>query len=127
MNTLRAAIFYAGVIFGLGFAFGTVRVLLLMPRLGPISATLIEVPLMLAASWLVCGWSVRRWGLPRRFSARVAMSAMAFALLMGAEVLLGRYCFERSSSAQIAALTAPEGLIGLGAQLGFALMPLARR
>ena len=127
MNTIRAAIFYASVTFGLGFAFGTIRMLLLTPRLGPISATLIEVPLMLAASLLICGWAVRRWNVSGSLSARAAMGVIAFALLVGAETLLGLYGFGRSLSDQIAGLTAPEGLIGLGGQLCFALMPAIRR
>lgn len=124
MNAHRAAIVYAGVIFGLGFLLGTLRMMLLAPWLGPVTATLIEVPIMLTASWLACGWAVRRWSVPQSFSARTVMGAIAFALLIGAEMLLGFYGFGRNWSDQIAALGAPEGLIGLGAQLGFALMPL---
>ena len=127
MNAVRAATSYAGLIFGLGFLFGTIRVMLLAPRLVPVTATLMEVPLMLAASWLVCGWAVRRWSVRWGFSTRAAMGAIALGLLIGAETLLGLYGFGRSWSDQAAALTAPEGLIGLGAQLGFALMPLVRR
>ncbi|WP_260436069.1 hypothetical protein [Burkholderia sp. Bp9143] len=39
--------------FAIGFALGTIRVLLLVSRLAETAAVLLEVPLLLAASWKV--------------------------------------------------------------------------
>ena len=38
---------------------GTVRVLVLAPRLRATEAVLLELPVMLAASWVVSGWLIR--------------------------------------------------------------------
>lgn len=124
---LRAGSVYFAVMFALGFALGTIRVVLLAPRLGAMTATLIELPVMLAASWFVCRWAVARWRVPWRPGARLAMGALAFALLIAAEIGLGILGFGRSAEAQIAAMLSPEGLAGIGGQLLFALFPLVRR
>lgn len=124
---LRAGSVYFAVMFALGFVLGTIRVVLLAPGLGAMTATLIELPVMLAASWFVCRWAVARWRVPWRPGARLAMGALAFALLIAAEVVLGTLGFGRSVGEQIAAMLSPEGLAGLAGQLLFALFPLARR
>lgn len=124
---LRAGSAYFGVMFALGFALGTIRVVLLAPRMGAMTATLIELPVMLLASWFVCRWAVARWRVPWRPGARLVMGALAFALLIAAEVALGILGFGRSIDDQIAAMLSPEGLAGVGGQLLFALFPLVRR
>ncbi|TAD74130.1 MAG: hypothetical protein EAY70_11640 [Sphingomonadales bacterium] len=47
---LRAAIAYWAVVFALGFVLGTIRVLWVIPLVGLIPATLIELPLILTGS-----------------------------------------------------------------------------
>lgn len=124
---MRAGSAYFTAMFALGFALGTIRVLLLAPRLGSMTATLVELPVMLAASWIACGWSVRRWRVPWRPRTRLAMGALAFALLIMAEVALGVFGFGRSIGGQIAAMLSPAGVAGIGGQLVFAAFPLVRR
>ena len=46
---LIAATIYFLMLFALGFVLGTIRVLFVAPMLGVLSATLLEVPLMLRA------------------------------------------------------------------------------
>lgn len=125
MAILRAATRYAAIVFAIGFLLGTVRVLLIAPRLGALGATLIELPVMLAASWIVCGRVLRRLPLSAP-GARLAMGAIAFVLLIGAEVALGVFGFGRTLPDQIAAMATPAGLAGLAAQIGFGLFPLLR-
>lgn len=62
-RVLKASFAYFGLIFALGFAVGTVRVLADVPSLGETGAVVLELPIMLAASWLVCGWLIGRFGL----------------------------------------------------------------
>ena len=52
----KAGALYAIVVFSIGFILGTIRVLLLLPRLGETTAVIVEAPIMLAASWFVCRW-----------------------------------------------------------------------
>jgi ABC-type uncharacterized transport system permease subunit len=117
---------YFLVMFALGFVLGTVRVLLLAPRLGEWSATFVELPVMLAISWVVCRWLVGRLGVPERATPRLVMGAVAFVLLMIAEVVLGTSLFDRSLSQQVQAMTGGPGLAGLLGQMVFAAFPLAQ-
>lgn len=114
-------------VFAIGFVLGTIRTLAITPRIGPVNSVLIEVPLMLGASWAITRWAIQRWEVPPRVSARLMMGAIAFAFLMTAEAMLGRLAFDQSVGQWWAGLTSPAGAIGLFAQLSFALMPLAQR
>jgi hypothetical protein len=58
MGSVKAAIGYFAVVFGMGFLLGTLRVLHIAPRLGEEFAVLIELPLMLAISWVACSWII---------------------------------------------------------------------
>lgn len=124
---IRAGIAAFAIVFAIGSVLGTGRVLLLAPQLGALAATVIELPMMLVASWLTVGWAVRRWRVPWRAGARLAMGATAFALLIAAETALGVFGFGRSLAEQLAAMTSPDGALGLAAQIAFALFPLVRR
>ena len=75
MRIAGAAAAYWAAVFALGFVLGTIRVLWLAPLIGLLPATALELPFMLAASWLVAGlviarfgwrgagrWRARRWG-----------------------------------------------------------------
>jgi hypothetical protein len=122
-----AASAYFAVVFACGFALGAVRVLAIAPRTGPTTAVLLELPLMLAVSWLACGWSVRTFDAPEGLGARLAMGLTALALLLAAEAGLAVLAFGQTLGAWIAALGAPPGLIGLAGQIAFALVPIAQR
>lgn len=120
----KAGIAYFAGMFALGFVLGTVRVLLLAPVLGDWGATFAELPVMLAISWIYCGWLLRRLAVPGAFGARLLMGAVAFTLLMIAEVLLGVGLFERTLPQQVGEMTSGAGLAGLVGQLAFAAFPV---
>jgi hypothetical protein len=61
----KAGALYAIIVFVIGFILGTIRVLLVAPRLGETTAVIIEAPIMLAASWFVCRWCVGRLSVRR--------------------------------------------------------------
>jgi hypothetical protein len=118
---------YFAIVFVAGFALGTVRVLVLEPRLGELAAGLTELPFILAIAWLTCGWVLLRFRVPPRNGARLLMGAVAFGLLILAEVVLSSLLFGRTSSEFLGSLTTPQGAIGLAGQALFGLMPLIRR
>jgi hypothetical protein len=120
---VTAAAAYFGIVFALGFVLGTVRVLAVAPRLGETAAVLIEAPLMLAASWIAARWCVRRFAVPARDAPRLAMGVTAFALLMGAELLLSVLVFGRTPAEHLAGYARTPGALGLAAQALFALAP----
>jgi hypothetical protein len=121
-SVLLAAAAYWATVFAFAFVLGTFRTLWLTPRLGDIAATLCELPLVLAASWLAARRITRRFGVSAP-GAALAMGLIAFALLMLAELALAQLLADQSPRQWAASLTTPAGLLGLAGQLGFALMP----
>jgi small-conductance mechanosensitive channel len=115
---------YAIFTFAVGSALGTVRVLLVVPRMGPTVAVLLEVPVILAASWWISRLCVARFKVSRVVAARLVMGLVAFLVLMLAEVTLSALLFGRSVTGYLASLTTLAGAIGLAAQLAFAGFPL---
>lgn len=122
---LRAGVLYFAIAFGAGFVLGTLRVLLVAPAIGPVWATALELPLMLAISWVACGALARRSAV-RGAGAGLLMGAFAFALLMAAEAALSVFVFGRTWAEHIAAHTTPEGLLGLAGQAVFGVFPAVR-
>lgn len=88
---MKAGALYFVLVFGAGFALGTLRVLLVVPRLGARTAELIEAPLMLAITLLAARWTVRRLAVPPARVPRLVMGCVALGLLLAAEfsVVLG--------------------------------------
>lgn len=85
MRTLRAALLYFALVFALGFALGTLRVLWLAPALGDRAAELTELPLMLLASALAARWTCARVQVPSAPGPRLAMGGLALLLLLALE------------------------------------------
>lgn len=123
---LAAAIAYAGRVFGAGFILGALRTMWLEPAIGSLAAVALELPLMLAISWFICGRMLDRFAVPPTLAARGAMGALALALLLVAEYALARG-FGQSSAEYLARLASPAGALGLAGQALFGLMPLIRR
>lgn len=122
MRLASAGLAYWAVVFALGFVLGTIRVLWLAPLVGLMPATLIELPVMLAASWLAAGWLVRCFAIMRGSEALV-MGGLAFGLLMAAECALAVGLMGQTPAQWLADLRQPHALLGLAGQLVFALIP----
>jgi hypothetical protein len=114
---------YAIIVFVIGFILGTIRVSLVVPRLGETIAVIMEAPIMLAASWFVCRWCVDRLDVRRSVPARSIMGLVAFLVLMSAEFALGAVV-GRSLVDQLAAYKSPPEAIGIAAQVIFAMFPV---
>lgn len=125
-RAIVAGALYFVVMFAFGFALGTVRVLLVAPRLGEWAATLVELPVMLAISWVSCRWLVVWLSVVAQAAPRIAMGAVALILLMVAEVTLGTSLFDRTWPQQMAAMASAVGLAGLLGQIAFATFPLVQ-
>lgn len=122
-RAVKAGIAYFAIVFAAGFLLGTLRVLVLAPRLGEQSAVLAEMPVILAISWVACGWIVRRFGVPAILAARLTMGGVAFALLMGAEIGASVLAFGRTLAEHFAAYRTAPSRLGLAGQAAFALFP----
>jgi hypothetical protein len=126
-NVVKAGGAYFAMVFATAFLLGTLRVTLLVPRLGELGGFAIELPLLLVYSWLACGLIVRRFAVSGAWSDRLAMGAIAFALLMAAEFAVSTSVFGRSASEFFGAMATTAGALGLAAQVAFAAMPVLRR
>jgi hypothetical protein len=79
---LKAGIGYFALVFGVAFALGTTRVLLIAPILGNRTAELGELPIMLAIVFFSARWLVRRLAVPPDAGTRLLMGAFALALML---------------------------------------------
>jgi hypothetical protein len=122
---LRAGVVYFSVVFSAAFILGVLRVSLVVPRIGALRAVALELPILLAISWIVCGWVLRRFAPAGEPGARAAIGLTAFVLLMLAEVTLA-IATGGTLTSFLASLATPEGALGLSGQGIFALMPLLR-
>jgi hypothetical protein len=122
-RALLAASVYFLALFSLGFVLGTIRVLFIAPRFGPLAGTIAEVPIMLIAAFWTCRWTIRRWRVSSAITTRLAMTLWFLVLLFVFETVLGAALFGRTMTEQWAALATPAGLIGLAAQVIAALLP----
>ena len=125
MRIAGAAAAYWAAVFALGFVLGTIRVLWLAPLVGLLPATALELPFMLAASWLVAGLVIARFGVARSADA-LGVGGIAFALLMMAEGALAVAMMRQTPGEWLAQLGQPHALLGLGGQVVFAAIPWLR-
>jgi hypothetical protein len=120
---ISAALIYFAVVFSFAFLMGLFRVLVANPALGKTRAVLIELPLVLAISWISAGVLIARFGIFRNLTQRLAMGGLAFIVTMAAEIGFSVLVFGQPLSAYVESIWNPAGVLGLSGQLGFALIP----
>ena len=125
-QVLVSASVYFTIVFVAAFALGALRVMVIAPRLGTLAAVLIEVPIVLGVSWVVCVQVVRLFDVPNEWLPRLLMGVMAFLLLMIAEPAIAIFGFGGSLTQYFAGFRSTAGLIGLLGQIAFALIPLVQ-
>lgn len=123
-SAIRAGALYFAIVFAAGFVLGALRVTVLMPLIGELPAVALELPIILFISWIVCRRLVAQFSVPAMASQRAAMGALAFVLLMLAELGLSVLVFDRSGAEYLAHLQTAPGLLGLAGQIVFAFIPL---
>ena len=119
---LLPGLLYFAAVFILAFATGVARELVVAPRLGVTAAVLIEVPILVVASWMVARRLLRDRSLT--LPQRAVMGAEAFALTMASEAALAAVIRGQGLADWAAAVATPLGLAGLAGQLAFAAIPL---
>jgi hypothetical protein len=129
LKVAQAGLLYFACVFGAGFALGSIRVPLLVPRLGVRTAELIEMPLMLCVIVLAARWVVRRCALRPTPAARLGAGVLALAMLLLAELALALGLQGLTPSAYIASRDPVSGSIYAILLVVFALLPfwLGRR
>jgi hypothetical protein len=124
LRIAKAGAAYFACVFGAGFALGSVRVPLLVPRLGVRVAELIEMPLMFCAIVLAARWIVRRFALPPTPASRLGTGALALAMLLSAEFTLVLWLQGLTVEGYLASRDPVSGAAYAAMLLVFATMPL---
>lgn len=120
----EAGSIYALCVFAVGVGLGTMRVLLVAPRLGATVAVLLETPIMLAVSWIVSKRVARWYQLRADINGAVLMGVVAFVVLMLLELAFSMLVFGKHPLEYFAGYLSVPGAIGLAAQFCFAAVPL---
>lgn len=89
LRVLKPALLYFGIVFGVGFILGPIRVLLVVPSVGVRTAELLEAPIMLTAILIVGRWIGRSWcrGFPP-FS-KLVVGLITALLVLTADIVVG--------------------------------------
>ena len=123
MRNFRAGLVYFALVFGAGFALGSIRVPFLVPRIGVRYAEMLEMPFMFVAVLLSARYVVGRFRLPPSAMTRLRVGLVALALLLAAEWLLNTMFLGQSPAEYVASRDPVSGTAYL-AMLGlFAVMP----
>lgn len=123
---LLAGLVYFAIVFACGFGLGAIRTVWIAPVAGELAAVLIELPLILAISWVICGKVVCRFNLPAAFGSRLPMGVLALALLLAAEAGLSILGFGRTLSEHVASYYSASGAMGALGQLAFGAFPVVQ-
>lgn len=129
MRILKPAVFYFILVFATGFVLGTIRVVLIVPRLNERAAELLEMPVMLIAVVFAARWTNHRYPEPASAGSRLGIGLTALGLILGAEVAVGLGLRGLSPIESLADRDPVSGVAYYVSLLLFAAMPwlLARR
>jgi hypothetical protein len=123
-SRVKAAVLYFALVMATGFVLGTIRVPLIVPRLGERYAELLEMPFMFVAIVLAARYVIRRFDLPPHASIRLQIGFAALAMSIVVELLLAMALQGRSLAEFIASRDPVSGSVYLLMLLLFALMPM---
>jgi hypothetical protein len=123
MRTAAAALLYFLAVYTAGFLFGTVRVLLVEPRLGPFAAVLCEAPFLLLVIIAAARWAPRAAGMPRTGGTLVLAGFGALIMQQIADVIVGATLRGLSMPEQFARFATAEGAVYAAMLILFAFMP----
>ena len=124
MQILKSGALYFALVFGTGFVLGTIRILLVVPRIGTRTAELIETPVMILVSFIAARWTIRPLVAQPTTTERIAIGFVALALLVIAEFTFAIWFQDLTISEYLASRDPVAGtayVIALGL---FAVMPL---
>jgi hypothetical protein len=123
-NGAFAALAYFAVTFAAAFLIGIIRTVYLVPRIGALPAVLLELPVVLTVVWIASSRLMGIFRVPARPGIRLIVGTLAFACLAVTEPALAVFAFGQPFPAFLSQILTPAGLLGLGGQIGFALIPL---
>lgn len=123
-QSIKAGLLYFIGVFAVGFAFGGIRLIVLVPTVGETWAVVIESPFILGISWLLCARAVALLQVPAITGARIVMGGVALGCLLIAEYILWVGMFGESTAGFFQRYATLAGLLGLVGQVAYGLFPL---
>lgn len=124
IRVLWSGFLYFAAVFSIGFGFGVIRTLWLVPRLGELASVLTELPIILSLAWVISDRLITRLSVPPQWQIRLGMGAIAFTLLMLAEAALSFWLLGNSVTEHLAGYRSFPGALGLAGQITFTFFPL---
>ena len=124
MQILKAGLTYFAIVFGMGFVFGAIRTVLVVPHVGTRLAELMETPFMFVVTIVAARWIVLHLAVPSSPTARLGMGGIALCLLLLAEFGLVLWLRGLSIRAYLATRDPVSGTVYYVMLGAFALMPL---
>jgi hypothetical protein len=125
MRITLTILLYFGVVFGIGFLLGPIRVLWLEPRFGPIIATACEAPFMLLAMVVAARWAPRVLHIRRDAKTLVLIGIGALVLLQIADFSVGFWLRGITPTELVLQFLTAQGNIYAALLALFAIMPWA--
>ncbi len=125
MAIFKPALLYFLIVFGAGFILGTLRVFLIVPRLGIRWAELLEMPVMLTVIYFASGNINKRF--PLRPADRLGYGLLALAFVLAAELAVAIFIQGRSIRGAFLDRDPVSGPAFLGSLIIFAILPRLRR
>ncbi len=122
-SSIAAGLAYFAIVFPIAFAFGIFRTLVLAPAIGKMAGVIIELPFLLAVSWMAALWLASRFDGTGSLPARLTMGGVAFAVLMVAEACLAVFAFGQTFMQYFETFQGAAAHLGLAGQIAFALLP----
>ena len=124
VQILKAGLLYFAIVFGMGFVFGAIRTVWIVPRVGTRLAELMETPIMLVVTIVAARWIVLHLAIPSTPSARLGMGGIALCLLLIAEFGLVLWLRGLSVREYLATRDPVSGTVYYVMVGAFAIMPL---
>lgn len=123
-NAIKAGLLYFAGIFAIGFALGGIRIMFLLPLMSELYAVLLELPIILGMSWILCQKAIAKFEVVRNIGPRLTMGLTAFMCLILAEFLLWSIMFDDGAASFVSRYATSAGFVGLFGQILYALMPV---
>jgi hypothetical protein len=125
-DAVKAGFVYSLLVFLAAAMLGSIRQTVLAPLFGPATAVMIELPIILAVSWNICGIVLQHVPAAPAIGLRLIMGASALVFILLEELVLAMLAFGQSFAVFVAQYSTLQGLLGLAGQVAFGLIPLLR-
>lgn len=123
-RSIKAGMLYFTGVFAVGFAFGAIRMIALVPAVGETWAVVIESPFILGMSWLLCVRAIVRLQVSASLRERILMGGVALGSLLLAEYVLWIGMFGESTAGFFQRYATLAGIYGFFGQIAYGLFPL---